>query len=90
MTTLNDITINESWACKFKATCWVDKNNKPVKSKPNVGEPHKGKPGIYESIGIIKVRDVENKKVQLIDVETKQEFIVSWDSCWDIDTVEWV
>jgi hypothetical protein len=40
-------------------------------------------------IGVIQVRDRENQLVQLQCVESLQQFTVSFDDCWDVDTIEW-
>lgn len=64
----------------------LDENNKPI---TNPDTPLKG-PGIYESIGIIQLRDNEKQLVKLVDKITKIEFIISYDNIWDIDEVEWI
>ena len=86
---LEELTVGESWACKFKVTTFVDEQGKVIDAKLCVGEKHPGKPSVYEGLGIIKVRDVENDLVKLIDVESKKEFCVAWENCWDPDTIEW-
>jgi hypothetical protein len=86
---LEELTVGESWACKFKVTTFVDEQGKVIDTKLCVGEKHPGKPGVYEGLGIIQIRDVENDLVKLIDVESKKEFCVAWENCWDPDTIEW-
>lgn len=41
-------------------------------------------------LGIITVRDQNQRLVRLVDPENEQEYVTSWDDIWDIDTVEWV
>tara|TARA_B110000305_G_C19200342_1_gene520880 strand:+ start:105 stop:431 length:327 start_codon:yes stop_codon:yes gene_type:complete len=87
---IEDIPAGESWACRFKTTTFVDSTGTPVEATNlQLGQAHPGEPGVYEGIGIIQVRDVDNRRVQLQDVETLQQFTVGFDDCWDIDTVEW-
>lgn len=87
---LKDLTTGQSWACKFKVTTFLDQGGNVVDANLSVGEKHPGSPGLYESLGIIKVRDVENNLVQVIDTKTQKEFCVDWENCWDPDTIEWI
>lgn len=87
---IEDIPVGESWACRFRTTTFLDENQKPVESQNlQLGQAHPGVPGEYESIGVIQVRDRENKRVQLQCVETLKQFTVAFEDCWDIDTIEW-
>jgi len=86
---LIDITPGKPYACEFKVTTFVDPAGVPIKAAPQVGQAHPGKPGIYQSTGIIQVRDQKNQLVRLIDIKTEQEFVVSWNNCWNIDDVEY-
>ena len=56
---LEDLKAGESWACKFKVLTFLDDDGNLIDKKVNLGEKHPGKPGIYEGLGIIKVRDIE-------------------------------
>lgn len=86
MLKIEDIVVGESYACKFRVTTMLDALGRPA---PNLSDtPLKG-PGEYESLGVIKVRDVEQKLVELEDTKSKKSFVVTWDDCWDIDTVDW-
>ena len=87
---IRDIPAGESWACRFKTTTFLDTNGQPV-AAPNLslGQAHPGKPGVYTSIGVIQVRDLENERVQLQCVNSLQQFTVDFADCWDIDTIEW-
>lgn len=89
-TTIQDITAGESWACRFKTTTFLNTNGTPVQARNlALGAVHPGTPGEYTSIGIIQVRDVEKRMVQLEDVESHQQFVVEFDNCWDIEPIEW-
>jgi hypothetical protein len=82
-----DVKEGESYACKFKVECMLDMNDKP---HPNLSDtPLKG-PGVYESLGIITIRDTKSQLVELQDEKTKKTFVVPFADIWDIDTVEWV
>ena len=89
---MEDIPTGESWACRFKTTTFIDKNSGVAVEDKNlaVGQPHKGIPGDYESIGLIQIRDNENRIVQLLDTVTDITFKIGFDDCWDIDKVEWI
>jgi len=87
---LEDLTPGESWACKFKVLTFLDTDGNIIDKKVNVGEKHPGSPGLYESLGIIQVRDLDSNLVKLVDTKTNKEFCVNWDDCWDVDTIEWI
>lgn len=88
---IRDIPAGESWACRFKATTFVDDQGLPIEAQNlQLGQAHPGRPGIYEGIGVIQVRDFDNERVQLQDVETLRTFTVGFDDVWDCDTIEWV
>ena len=90
MTTIEDIPTGTSWACRFRTQTFVDAQGSPVTAKNlQLGQAHPGEPGIYESIGIIQVRDLEARCVQLQCVNSLEQYTVSFDDCWDIDTIEW-
>lgn len=88
---IKDIPAGESWACRFKTTTFLDSNGAPVEANSlQLGQAHPGVPGVYEGIGVIQVRDLENNRVQLQDVESLKQFTVAFEDCWDVDTIEWV
>lgn len=89
MTDIADITVGESWACEFTTTTFLDENGAPVSVNLQVGQSHPGAPGEYTSIGVIQVRDRDNRTVQLVDTRSEQTFVVSWDNIRDVDRVEW-
>ena len=87
---IEDIPAGESWACKFRTTTFLDSAGVPVEAyNLALGQAHPGRPGEYEGIGVIQVRDLENRQVQLQCVETLRQFTVAFDDCWDADTIEW-
>ena len=87
MINIEDVKEGESYACKFKVEVMLDMNDNP---HPNLSDtPLKG-PGVYESLGIITIRDTKSQLVELQDEKTKKTFVVPFADIWDIDTVEWV
>lgn len=87
MLKITELEMGKSYACRFKTQTILDENNLPV--TPLSSSTVKG-PGLYESLGILSQRDLENNLVKLVDEKTKIEFIVPIDNIWDIDEVEWV
>lgn len=90
--TMETITTGESWACKFKVKTFVTEDGKLFDTRNiNIGEPIKGAaPGEYTSVGVIVKRDTSRRLVEVVDTaEENRTWVVSWDDCWDIDTVEW-
>jgi len=86
MLTINQIKVGQSYACKFRCETMLDDQNLPVTSDT---KNLKG-PGTYESLGVIKTRDVDNQLVELIDKVTKRQFTIPFTDIWDIDEVEWI
>lgn len=87
---IKDIPVGESWGCRFRTTTFLNDQGEPVTSNNlQLGQSHPGLPGVYEGIGIIQVRDIENQRVQLQDVASLEQFTVEFNDCWDIDTIEW-
>jgi len=84
---IEDIEPGKSYGCKFKVTTMLDTYGRPA---PNLSDtPLKG-PGEYEGFGVIQVRDLNSKQVELYDTECRKSFRVSFDNIWDIDDVEYV
>lgn len=84
---IKDITPGQSYACRFRTVTVLDEQGQPV---PNLSDsPVKG-PGVYEGIGVLAQRDLDNELVRLKDKWSGQEFVVSFKDIWEIDTVEWV
>lgn len=42
-----------------------------------------------EHFGVIKTRDSSRELAEIVDLDTKQEYIVKWSDCWAIDEVDW-
>lgn len=81
-----EVVPGNSYACKFRVETMLDTLGNPV---PNLSDvPLKG-PGIYEGLGILMQRDLDQRLVKLKDEKSKKEFVVSFDDIWDIDTIEW-
>ena len=84
---IEDIVPGNSYACKFRVETMLDTLGRPA---PNLSDtPLKG-PGVYEGIGILMQRDLEQRLVVLQDEKSRKEFVCGFDDIWDIDTVEWV
>lgn len=87
---IRDIPAGESWACRFRVNTFVDDNGLPVAgANLQLGQAHPGTPGVYEGIGVIQVRDLEQERVQLQCTTSLQQFTVKFEDCWDVDTIEW-
>lgn len=87
---ITDCEPGTSYACKFRTTTFLDNTGTPVQAQLTQGQAHPGHPGVYESIGIIRTRDLANQRVLLIDTASEHTFVVSTKDVWDIDTIEWV
>jgi len=84
---IEDIEVGKSYGCKFKVTTMLDDLGRPA---PNLSDrPLKG-PGEYEGFGVIQVRDLNSRFVELYDTNCRKKFTVSFDDIWDVDTVEYV
>ena len=76
-----DIKPGKSYACKFKVETMLDIHGR----LPGLSDtPLKG-PGLYEGLGVIQIRDMKSKHVQLKDEKSGKEFIVPFEQIWDID-----
>ena len=79
---IHDIEQGKTYACKFKIEIMLDTLGRPM----GIDEaPFLGVPSLYEGIGVIKIRDIENKQVQVVDEKTGKEFVLSFDDIWDVD-----
>lgn len=87
---IKDCTPGVSYACKFRTMTFLDNTGTPIRAQLAQGQAHPGAPGVYESIGIIHVRDLEQNLVKVIDTASEHEFVVSSEDVWDIDLIEWV
>ena len=87
MMKIEDIEVGKSYGCKFKVTTMLDSMGRPA---PNLSDvPLKG-PGEYEGFGVIQIRDLKSRLVELYDTECRKTFRVEFDNIWDIDEVEYV
>lgn len=87
MMKIEEIEVGKSYGCKFKVTTMLDTMGRPA---PNLSDvPLKG-PGEYEGFGVIQVRDLKSRLVELYDTTARKTFRVDFDNIWDIDTVEYV
>jgi len=83
--TMLELEQGRSYACRFRATAMLDNKGEPA----GIGSDDLVGPGDYEGLGVIKIRDTEQKLVELEDTTTGRTFVVPFDDCWDIDDVEW-
>ena len=83
---IEDIQPGKSYGCKFKVTTMLDTFGRP----PGLSDTPLAGPGLYESFGIIQVRDLESKLVELYDEKSRKTFRCSFSDIWDIDDVEYV
>tara|TARA_R110000851_G_scaffold46355_3_gene112817 strand:+ start:4616 stop:4882 length:267 start_codon:yes stop_codon:yes gene_type:complete len=78
---IHDIEQGKTYACKFKIEIMLDTLGRPM----GIDDTPFDAPGLYEGIGVIKIRDIENKQVQVVDEKTGKEFVLSFDDIWDVD-----
>ena len=83
---MENVEPGQSYARKFRATVMLDELGRPA---PNLSDVPLAGPGEYEGLGVIMVRDSDQRLVELEDTTSKRTFVVKWEDCWDIDTVEW-
>jgi|TARA_B110000971_G_C19721666_1_gene368895 hypothetical protein len=81
---IEDITPGQSYACKFKVEHMLDQDGNLSDGEGSIFEL-----GTYEGLGIIITRDTEQRLVKVKDQASSKEFVVSYDSIWDVDDVEW-
>jgi len=84
---IEDVVPGKSYGCKFKVKTMLDDLGRPA---PNLSDrPLKG-PGEYEGFGVIQVRDMNSRLVELYDTTARKTFRVEFDNIWDVDEVEYV
>jgi hypothetical protein len=87
MMKIEDIEVGKSYGCKFKVITMLDTMGRPA---PNLSDtPLKG-PGEYEGFGVIQVRDLKSRLVELYDTTARKTFRVDFDNIWDVDEVQYV
>jgi hypothetical protein len=83
---IQDIEVGKSYACKFRVKTMLDTFGRV----PGLSDtPLKGV-GLYESIGVIEIRDTEKEMVQVVDEKSSKKFVVPYADIWDIDEAEFV
>ena len=86
MMKIEDVEVGRSYGCKFKVTTMLDSMGRPA---PNLSDvPLKG-PGEYKGFGVIQVRDLKSRMIELYDTKARKQFVVSFDDIWDVDEVEY-
>ena len=87
MVNIQDITPGQSYACKFKVETMLDALGRPA---PNLSDQPLSGVRIYEGLGVLMARDLDQRLVQLKDQESGKEFVISFDDIWDVDDIDWV
>jgi hypothetical protein len=82
---IEDMEAGKSYACFFEAYTMLNEQGLPARGQ--IGQSFPG-PGNYQGFGLITKRDLENKKLIVIDIDTKYDFVVPFDSVWGIDEAE--
>ena len=81
--TPDDITSGELWACQYRTTRMLGHDGAPVRNLA-VGQTAKG-PGLYESTGVIVVRDRMNQRLEIVDAYDQSRHVVNYSDVWAID-----
>jgi hypothetical protein len=81
----DDIVVGQSWGCRYRVTRMLGEDGTPVRNL-QIGQTAAG-PGVVEGTAIIKSRDQEKGLLLLADLDTHEEFVVSYADVWDIDTI---
>ena len=82
-----DIQPGKSYACKFKVEMMLDTFGRP----PGLSDTPLAGPGMYESFGLIKDRDLKTRLFRIEDLKGDakgKEYTIPFDKCWDIDEAE--
>ena len=87
MVNIEDITPGQSYACKFKVETMLDDMGRPA---PNLSDQPLSGVKMYEGLGVLMARDMDQKLVQLKDEKSGKEFVVPFDDIWDVDDIDWV
>lgn len=82
---IEDIEAGRSYACYYKIVEMSDSEGNTVSSD----SPSADKLRAREGFGVIKTRDSEKRLVEIIDTDTEETVVVSWDQTWGVDEVEW-
>lgn len=86
MIDIKEVTPGKSYACKFRVETMLDTSGRI----PGLSDtPLKGV-GMYESLGVLMQRDMDQRLVKLKDEKSSKEFVVSFDDIWDVDEIEWI
>jgi len=86
-----DITVGESWACRFVVTAMINSDGELYDSSGvEPGATVEAKPGEYAGVGVIVRRDLAQELLELRDTQSGKTFVVPFASVTDIDRVEWV
>ena len=84
---IKEIEVGKSYACKFKVNTLLDDLGRPA---PNLSDRPIGGTGMYESVGVLMQRDLDQELVKLRDEKSSKEFVIPFSDIWDVDEVEWI
>ena len=84
---IQDVQVGKSYACKFKVKTMLDDLGRPA---PNLSDRPLAGVKMYESIGVIEIRDTEKEMVQVVDEKSSKKFVVPYSDIWDVDDAEFV
>ena len=90
--TIESVTPGEPWGCRFRINTMLDElGNLVDTTNVQMGEglPTGCQPGVYESIGVIRIRDADSEQLVVQDTVSPREFVVGYADVWDIDRVEY-
>ena len=90
--TIESVAPGEPWGCRFRINTMLDlEGNLVDTTNVHVGEglPTGSQPGVYESIGVIRIRDADSRQLVVQDTASPREFVVGYSDVWDIDRVEY-
>lgn len=88
--TPEDITAGSAWGCEFRVRTWINTETGAIADPPDEPptELSDVQPGEYSSWGVISIRDTESRLFEIQDAAAERSWVVPWDDCWNIDTVE--
>jgi len=77
---IRDIVHGNYYDCKFKTEQMLDARGRPM----NLSDTPLRGMGLYKSTGRITGRDINTEMVEVMDSQSNQEYVVSFDDIWDI------
>jgi len=81
---IREVTPGKSYGCRFRVYLLVGDDD----SIPEVASEPSEDTEVYENIGYLKQRDLEQELVVVIDSTNGLEFVVPFKDIWDVDDIE--